>query len=144
MDQPRKSKLEAVIEGIAQELGLARDKGLVDDLLEPCIIVIIGASGDLAGRKLLPALFRLYRQRGLPPRFTILGCSRTKMSDEDWRARARQSAADSADFGGPLWDTFSANLFYRDLEYHDPSHTLPDEQKSRDRGTPGHGKRGWR
>jgi glucose-6-phosphate 1-dehydrogenase len=120
VDQPRKSKLEAVIEGIAQELGLARDKGLVDDILEPCIIVIIGASGDLAGRKLLPALFRLYRQRGLPPRFTILGCSRTKMSDEDWRARARQSAADSADFGGPLWDTFSANLFYRDLEYHDP------------------------
>jgi len=66
LNQPRNSKLEAVIEGIAQELGLAGDKLLVDDILEPCTIVIIGASGDLAGRKLLPALFRLYQQGGLP------------------------------------------------------------------------------
>jgi len=121
LNQPGKGKIEAVIEGIAQELGLGRDKRLVEDILEPCTIVIIGASGDLAGRKLLPALFRLYQQGGLPTPFTILGCSRTKMSDEDWRARAYQSAADSADFGWPLWETFSTNLFYRELEYDDPS-----------------------
>jgi hypothetical protein len=65
LSQPRNSKLEAVIEGIAHELGLDNDKRLVDDILDPCIIVIIGASGDLAGRKLLPALFSLYLQGGL-------------------------------------------------------------------------------
>jgi glucose-6-phosphate 1-dehydrogenase len=115
------SKLEAAIEGIAQELGLAGDKRLVDDVLEPCTIVIIGASGDLTGRKLLPALFSLYQQGGLPNRFTILGCSRTKMGDEDWRARAKQAAADSAGFNGARWEAFSASLFYRELEYDEPS-----------------------
>ena len=117
----KNSKLEAVIEGIAHELGLVGDKRLVHDILEPCIIVIIGASGDLAGRKLLPALFSLYLQGGLPAPFTILGCSRTKMSDEDWRAKAKQAVVDSAGFNGPRWDAFSANLFYRELEYDEPS-----------------------
>jgi len=112
LDQPKNSKLEAVIEGIAQELGFVNDKRSGDDSLEPCIIVIIGASGDLAGRKLLPALFSLYLQEGLPTTFTILGCGRTKMSDEDWRARAKKAVADSAGFNGVRWDAFSANLFY--------------------------------
>src|SRR5512137_2687614 len=121
LQQPKNSKLEAVIEGIAQELGLVGDKRLVDAILEPCIIVIIGASGDLAGRKLLPALFSLYQQGGLPTPFTILGCSRTKMTDEEWRAKAKQAVVDSAGFNGPRWEGFSANLFYRELEYDEPS-----------------------
>jgi len=116
----KNSKLEAVIEGIAHELGLVGDKRLVHDILEPCIIVIIGASGDLAGRKLLPALFSLYLQGGLPAPFTILGCSRTRMSDEEWRAKAKQAVVDSSGFNGPRWDGFSANLFYRELEYEEP------------------------
>jgi len=120
-NQPRNSKLEAVVESIAHELGLEGDKLLVDDVLEPCILVIIGASGDLAGRKLLPALFSLYLQRGLPTPFTILGSSRTKMSDEDWRAKAKQAAVDSAGFNESCWDAFSSNLFYRELEYDEPS-----------------------
>ncbi|MCB0307528.1 MAG: hypothetical protein KDI38_27435, partial [Calditrichaeota bacterium] len=35
----------------------------------PCILVIFGASGDLTKRKLVPALFDLYRQKLLPERF---------------------------------------------------------------------------
>jgi glucose-6-phosphate 1-dehydrogenase len=120
LSQPKNGKLEAVIEGIAQELGLVNNKRLVDNILEPCIIVIIGASGDLTNRKLLPALFRLYLQGGLPTPFTILGCSRTKMADEDWRARAKAAAVDSGAFDESRWATFSANLFYRELEYEDP------------------------
>ncbi len=120
LNQPKNSKLEAVIEGIAQELGLKGDRRLVDDGLEPCLIVIIGASGDLAGRKLLPALFSLYLQGGLPTPFTILGCSRTRMSDEEWRARAKEAAKDSAGFNGSRWNAFSSNLFYGEVEYDDP------------------------
>jgi glucose-6-phosphate 1-dehydrogenase len=108
------------MEGIAQELGLAKDKRLIDEHLEPCSIVVIGASGDLAMRKLLPALFSLYRQGGLPIPFSILGCSRTKMSDEDWRAKAKQAAEESGGFDASRWDSFSANLHYRELEYREP------------------------
>ena len=39
----------------------------------PALMVIFGASGDLANRKLLPALYKLAQQRLLPPNFVILG-----------------------------------------------------------------------
>ncbi len=58
---------------------------IADESLEPCGIVIVGASGDLTVRKLVPALFNLYLNDGLPDPFLIVGCSRTKMSDQDFR-----------------------------------------------------------
>ena len=35
--------------------------------VEPCSIVIFGASGDLTGRKLIPALYHLYKEKQMPP-----------------------------------------------------------------------------
>jgi len=52
----------------------------------PSTIVIFGASGDLARRKLVPALFELHRQGQLAPETAILGFSRSVDSDEAWRA----------------------------------------------------------
>src|SRR5258708_2514395 len=57
----------------------------------PCAIVIFGANGDLTKRKLLPALYRLAYERRIPPGFAILGSSRTAMSDDDFRAKMRES-----------------------------------------------------
>jgi glucose-6-phosphate 1-dehydrogenase len=53
----------------------------------PLSIVIIGASGDLARRKIVPALFALYCQDLLPERFAILGFARTPMSHAEFRQR---------------------------------------------------------
>jgi glucose-6-phosphate 1-dehydrogenase len=55
------------------------------DRPENCFIVIFGASGDLTRRKLMPALYDLYRQKLLPEKFAILGVSRTEFSDESFR-----------------------------------------------------------
>lgn len=52
------------------------------------ILVIFGASGDLTKRKLIPALFCLYKQNLLPEKFAVLGASRTPLSDKDFRAKA--------------------------------------------------------
>jgi hypothetical protein len=49
---------------------------------DPCAIVMFGASGDLAKRKLLPALYDLAVHSCLAPRFRLLGFARTSMSDE--------------------------------------------------------------
>ena len=54
-----------------------------DDL----ILIIFGASGDLAHRKLIPALYSLSAQRMLPSNFAIIGAGRTQISDEDFRSR---------------------------------------------------------
>jgi len=50
-----------------------------------CILVIFGASGDLTRRKLIPALYDLYRQDLLPDKFAILGVSRTNFQDHSFR-----------------------------------------------------------
>ena len=56
----------------------------------PCAVVIFGAHGDLARRKLIPALYRLARQRLLPPGFAVVGNSRTPLSDEAFRDKMRE------------------------------------------------------
>ena len=50
-------------------------------VIAPQCLVIFGASGDLTHRKLVPALFELFRQRRLPSEFSILGCARRPWSD---------------------------------------------------------------
>lgn len=49
------------------------------------ILVIFGASGDLTKRKLIPALFELFKQNLLPVKFIVLGAARTGFSDDDFR-----------------------------------------------------------
>lgn len=51
-------------------------------------MVIFGASGDLTQRKLIPALYNLYRNGFLAREFAVIGVSGSSMSDEDFRARA--------------------------------------------------------
>ena len=51
-----------------------------------CILVIIGASGDLTRRKLLPALYNLSRGQRLPARFSVVGVAREKMADDGMRS----------------------------------------------------------
>ncbi|MBV8201571.1 MAG: glucose-6-phosphate dehydrogenase (NADP(+)), partial [Acidobacteria bacterium] len=53
----------------------------------PCVLVIFGASGDLAKRKLIPALYNLAAGSFLPNEFAVLGVSRTPMSDDEFRKK---------------------------------------------------------
>src|SRR5262245_64102665 len=54
-------------------------------------LTIFGATGDLAGRKLLPALYNLAHEGALPERFNLIGVSRRDQSDDDFRAQAREA-----------------------------------------------------
>ncbi|MFH0953154.1 MAG: glucose-6-phosphate dehydrogenase [Verrucomicrobiota bacterium] len=58
------------------------------DLDRPLSIVIVGASGDLARKKLIPALFALYSQDLLPASFHLFGFARTPMTDQAFREKA--------------------------------------------------------
>ena len=55
--------------------------------MEKFILVIFGASGDLAWRKLMPALYTLHQQKLLPETFKVLGVGRMAMTDETFRAK---------------------------------------------------------
>ena len=54
-------------------------------------LVIFGATGDLARRKLLPAIYNLAHEGALPERFNLIGVSRRDQSDEEFRDFARES-----------------------------------------------------
>ena len=59
--------------------------------LSPTIFVILGITGDLAQRKLLPALLSLYVKKQLPKKFAIVGFSRRYFSREDFRQYVRDN-----------------------------------------------------
>ncbi|KAH9482678.1 Glucose-6-phosphate 1-dehydrogenase [Psilocybe cubensis] len=59
-----------------------------DQLKDNTIIIVLGASGDLAKKKTFPALFALYRQQFLPRDCKIVGYARTKMDQADFEKRA--------------------------------------------------------
>jgi glucose-6-phosphate 1-dehydrogenase len=71
----------------------------------PFTLVLIGATGDLAGRKIFPALYGLYKSGVMPAEFAILGVGRRSKTDEAFRdetarslAEFRKDAGSAADF----------------------------------------------
>ncbi|MDD3294272.1 MAG: glucose-6-phosphate dehydrogenase [Geobacteraceae bacterium] len=84
-----------------------------------CCLVIFGASGDLTRRKLIPAVYRLFRQNLLPPGFFILGLARTAMDSNRYRELLREATPDEC--VGECWRRFAALIHYRAVDYGDPS-----------------------
>src|ERR1700761_1980938 len=81
----------------------------------PCAMVIFGASGDLAKRKLLPSLYRLFYERRISPSFAMIGTSRSPMSDDQFRDRMKDSVSkflEEAPFDEDVWTSFAQSLFY--------------------------------
>lgn len=82
---------------------------------DPCVMVIFGASGDLTERKLIPALYYLARERLLPAGFSVIGCSRTPYSDDQFRERMRKAVVTHLNLAGsadPILESFLKNIFY--------------------------------
>ena len=72
-----------------------QDNPLIEGLerlpVRPTSLVIFGATGDLAHRKLLPALYNLAHEGALPERFELIGVSRSEMTHDEFREMARES-----------------------------------------------------
>jgi glucose-6-phosphate 1-dehydrogenase len=81
--------------------------------------VIFGASGDLTRRKIIPALYRLERDRLIPDDFVVLGVARTEMNNSSFRELMRKeiSKAFPGDFDKSVWKTMSDRLFYTHVDY---------------------------
>ena len=76
------------------------------------LLVIFGASGDLTHRKLIPALFELFQAGILPGGVSVLGISRTKLSDDGFRERMRSGCAPRPGFTEARWTEFARRLYY--------------------------------
>lgn len=115
----------------------------IEVLNDPCVMVIFGASGDLTSRKLMPALFNLFRNNVLPRSWAIVGCGRTPLTDEEFRERMRQALGNSPGFNLDSWPGFAASLHYVTLDYHEPAAfvSLAEELRSLDREVNAEGNR---
>lgn len=114
-------KLNESVEAALAEIK-TQDSGMpegciADKSLDPCTIVIVGASGDLTARKLVPALFNLYVNNGLPNPFLVVGCSRTKMSDHEFRTKMKGSLETAGGLDQGKWEAFAKSLYYRSIDY---------------------------
>ena len=89
-----------------------------NDRPEPLILTIFGASGDLARRKLIPAIFDLYKRNFLPDRFVVLGVSRSKLSDDDFRQKVflNSEFISLAEEDANLVEEFTQRLFYQPID----------------------------
>jgi glucose-6-phosphate 1-dehydrogenase len=106
-------------------------------------MVIFGATGDLAHRKLIPALYNLAADGELPPAVTVIGFARRPKKDEEFRNElaettkqfSRQKVRDE------IWKTFAQSLFYHQSEFDDEKgyHSLAKrlDQVDKERGTRG-------
>ena len=82
---------------------------------DSCLVVIFGGTGDLTRRKLVPALYDLACVGCTTRNFQVLGIGRTKLTDDDFRARVREGAATSKDarnFSEEGWQDFAERLQY--------------------------------
>ncbi|WP_029351806.1 glucose-6-phosphate dehydrogenase [Bosea sp. 117] len=85
----------------------------------PFVLTVFGATGDLARRKLIPALFHRDLAGQLPAEASIVGVSRRVFTDDEFRAFARQALVDhvpASEMQGPEIDRFLARLHYVPVE----------------------------
>ncbi len=111
---------------------------------EPNTVVILGATGDLTRRKLLPALYNLAREHLLPAGFSVIGFARRDWSDDEFRRRMREGVDQFSRAGREIesvWKSFAEGLHYVRGDFSDPGgYTKLAEfldQRDRERGTCG-------
>ncbi len=83
--------------------------------VEPCSIIIFGASGDLTARKLIPALYHLFKDKQMPPDFRVIGFARREKTDDSWRKELREGLdqfSRTKPVEDAVWSEFAAKVFY--------------------------------
>ncbi len=90
---------------------------------KPLIFILFGGSGDLAARKIIPALYNLFLDGWLPEQFSIIGTGRRELTDPDFRGKlleginkfSRKGQAEASQ-----WQIFSERVFYQSADIHNP------------------------
>ncbi|MBF8263260.1 MAG: zwf [Parachlamydiales bacterium] len=88
--------------------------------IDPCILVIFGATGDLTGRKLTPAIYHLGREGLLPANFACVGFARRPKSNEEFRQELKQDVetfSRTTPIDEAYWKNFQEQIFYHRSEF---------------------------
>jgi len=87
-------------------------------MVDPCTLVLFGASGDLTQRMVMPAIVRLMRRGLLSPACRVIGYARSPMTDDEFRARMRTAVRREAGADDEAaWTAVASRLSYLSAEY---------------------------
>jgi glucose-6-phosphate 1-dehydrogenase len=89
---------------------------------DPCAFVLFGATGDLAHRKVIPAIYQLWRTNLLPAEFSLVAVARRPYSDEAFAAEARDSVAKYSrvqPVDKAAWAELAKRITYHQLDFGD-------------------------
>jgi glucose-6-phosphate 1-dehydrogenase len=98
------------------------EPGISTRFVDPCILVIFGATGDLTARKLIPALYNLTREGQLSPQFVCVGFARREKTHEQFRNEMYEAITKFSrvkPIDESLWNNFKEQIFYHKSEFHD-------------------------
>lgn len=88
--------------------------------IDPCVLVIFGATGDLTGRKLGPAIYNLGHDGMLPANFALVGFARRPKSHEQFRDELKDDInkfSRTKPIDDQFWDNFQEQIFYHQSEF---------------------------
>ncbi|HRE27532.1 MAG TPA: hypothetical protein PK954_12925, partial [Anaerolineales bacterium] len=91
-------------------------------MTQPTTVVIFGASGDLTQRKLVPALYNLFRKKRLPGDLNIVGFARRPWDDAEFRGRMREGVVEhsAGSFDEALWEQLVQRIHYFQCHLEEP------------------------
>src|SRR5450432_3763864 len=111
---------------------------------DPCVVVIFGVTGDLAKRKLIPALYNLMADGSVPEKIAMVGVTRAGVPADEMRARFRESTAQLGrrkSVDAEVWSKFAAALDFVNGQIDDPKTYADLKEKlaviDREKGTQG-------
>lgn len=90
--------------------------------IDPCTLVIFGATGDLTSRKLAPAIYNLSKEGLLPANFACVGFARRDKSRDDFRKEMKEAVGQFSrvkPIDETFWNHFQEQLFYHRSEFDD-------------------------
>ena len=91
-----------------------------NDPLEPKVFVIFGGAGDLTWRKLVPALFDLFRSQSMPEHFAVIAVDAAPLTDEKLRRRLQDGVRQHARQGVfklAAWQEFARHIGYEQGDF---------------------------
>ena len=91
---------------------------------DPSVVVLFGSTGDLAHRKVLPALYQLWRTNLLPHEFVVVCLGRRPYTSETFRSEIRASLEKYSrvlPLDEPAWRTFSERIEYEKMNFDEPA-----------------------
>ena len=88
--------------------------------IDPCVLIIFGATGDLTARKLMPAIYNLKREGALPTNFVCTGFARREKTHETFRSEMKEAVSNFSrvkPLDETLWNSFEKQIFYHQSEF---------------------------